>query len=48
LFEAALKEYELALKLDPENTYVKSNYKNCQENIQAPKKETKDNKDEKK
>jgi len=48
LFEEALKEYELALKLDPENTYVKSNYKNCQENIQAPKKETKDNKDEKK
>ncbi len=48
LFEEALKEYEQALKLDPENTYVKSNYKSCQENIQAPKKETKDDKDEKK
>jgi tetratricopeptide (TPR) repeat protein len=48
LFEDALKEYGLALKLDPENSYVKSNYKNCQENIQFPEKEGKGKKDEKK
>jgi len=37
LFDEALKSYEAALAIEPGNTYVKSNYKNCQENIQAPK-----------
>jgi Flp pilus assembly protein TadD len=35
LFEDALREYEAALKLGPANTFVKSNYQNCKENIQA-------------
>jgi len=48
LFAEALKEYEEALKLDPNNTYVKSNYKNCQENIQPLKKEAAETKNEKK
>jgi Tfp pilus assembly protein PilF len=46
-FEEALKEYEFTLKLAPNNTYVKSNYQNCKENIQPAKKDAKD-KDEKK
>ena len=37
LFEEALKAYEAALAIAPENTYVKSNHKNCQENVKAPK-----------
>jgi tetratricopeptide (TPR) repeat protein len=37
LFDEALKSYEAALAIEPGNTYVKSNYKNCQENIKAPK-----------
>lgn len=36
LFDEALKSYEAALAVEPENSYVKSNYKNCQENIKAP------------
>ena len=52
LFQDALKEYETALKLDPDNSHVKLNYTNCQENIQGPKKDEKSNpvkgKDEKK
>ncbi len=35
MFDEALKSYEAALKIAPDNTYVKSNYKNCQENIKA-------------
>ena len=31
LFEDALKEYEIALRLEPNNSYVKSNYQNCKE-----------------
>lgn len=34
LFNEALKEYEAALKLDPDNSYVKSNYQSCKENVQ--------------
>ena len=45
LYNEALKEYEAALKLEPENSYVKSNYQNCKENIQPPKKEKEDKKD---
>lgn len=37
LFDEALKSYEAALAIEPGNTYVKSNYKNCQENVKAPK-----------
>jgi tetratricopeptide (TPR) repeat protein len=44
----ALKEYELALKIDPGNSFVKSNYKNCQENIQPPQKDAAAVKNEKK
>jgi tetratricopeptide (TPR) repeat protein len=43
-FDDALKEYEAALKLDPNNSYVKSNYQNCKENIQPSKKEKDDEK----
>ena len=32
----ALREYELALKLDPDNAYVKSNYRGCKENSRPP------------
>lgn len=39
LWEEAKKEYELALKFAPENTYVKSNYKNFKENFESTKKE---------
>ena len=35
LFEDALREYEAALKIESGNTFVKSNYQNCKENIQA-------------
>ncbi len=35
LFQEALKEYEAALKLAPQDKYVKSNYQNCKENIRA-------------
>jgi Tfp pilus assembly protein PilF len=45
LSDEALKEYEAALKLEPENSYVKSNYQNCKENIQPAKKEKEDKKD---
>jgi tetratricopeptide (TPR) repeat protein len=31
LFDEALKEYEIALRLEPKNSYVKSNYQNCKE-----------------
>lgn len=34
LFKEALAEYEAALKLDPENSHVKSNLKKCKDNIQ--------------
>jgi Tfp pilus assembly protein PilF len=37
LFEDALKEYEAALKIAPNNTYVKSNYDNCKEMLKIPK-----------
>jgi tetratricopeptide (TPR) repeat protein len=37
LFDEALKAYEAALAIEPANTYVKSNYKNCQENLKTPK-----------
>ena len=40
LWEDAKKEYELALKLDPSNTYIKYNYQNFNENIKEVKKET--------
>ncbi len=36
MFEEALKSYEAALAVDSQNSYVKSNYKNCQENLKAP------------
>jgi tetratricopeptide (TPR) repeat protein len=36
LFEEALKSYEAALAVEPENEYVKSNYKSCQENAKSP------------
>lgn len=45
LVDDALKEYEAALKLEPDNSYVKSNYQNCKENSQPPKKEKEGKKD---
>ncbi len=36
LFDEALKEYEAALKIAPNNTYVKSNYENCKEMLKIP------------
>lgn len=44
LWEEAKKEYELALKLAPENSHIKSNYQNFKENLELLNKE----KDEKK
>jgi tetratricopeptide (TPR) repeat protein len=36
LFDEALKEYEIALQLAPNNSYVKSNYQNCKEILKTP------------
>jgi len=38
LFEEAVKAYEAALAVEPENAHVKSNYKNCKENLDPAKK----------
>ena len=46
--EGPCVERELALKIDPGNSFVKSNYKNCQENIQPPQKDAAAVKNEKK
>jgi tetratricopeptide (TPR) repeat protein len=50
LFEEALREYEAALKLAPDDKFVKSNYQNCKENIKAAAKDNdkKKSSDEKK
>jgi Flp pilus assembly protein TadD len=37
MFDEALKEYELALKLDPKNESIKSNSDHCKENLQPAK-----------
>jgi tetratricopeptide (TPR) repeat protein len=39
LWEEARREYEAALKLQPQNAWVKSNYKKFQENMDPEKKE---------
>jgi len=39
LWEEAKKEYEIALKLSPENSYIKSNYQNFKDYHQSFKKE---------
>jgi len=39
LWEEAKEEYELAVKLGPENSYIKSNYKNFKDNYPSEKKE---------
>ncbi len=39
LWEEAQKEYELAVKLLPNNTHVKSNFQNFKENMESAKKE---------
>jgi len=44
LWEEAKKEYEIALKLSPDNSYVKSNYKNFMENYEAVEKESNEKK----
>jgi tetratricopeptide (TPR) repeat protein len=36
LFKEALVEYEAALKIAPNDSYVKSNLQKCKENIQPP------------
>jgi Flp pilus assembly protein TadD len=55
LWEEAKKEYELALKLDPKNSYIKANYENFKKNYEGSDKEppekekaAKEKKDEKK
>ncbi len=55
LWEEAKKEYELALKLDPKNSYIKANCENFKKNYEGSDKETtekekaaKEKKDEKK
>jgi tetratricopeptide (TPR) repeat protein len=49
-WEEARKEYETALKLDPDNPWVKSNYENFRNNLEPDKKVREDeaDKDEKK
>jgi Flp pilus assembly protein TadD len=44
-FEDALREYEAALKIAPDDKYVKSNYQNCKENIQTAGKDEEKKKD---
>jgi len=47
LWEEARREYKIALKLAPQNTWVKSNYQKFQDNVDPDKKE-KEEKDKKK
>jgi len=44
LWEEAKKEYELALKLDPDNGYIQSNYQNFKKSYELIKKENADEK----
>jgi len=44
LWEEAKKEYELALKLDPDNAYIQSNYQNFKKRYELIKKENPDEK----
>ncbi len=50
MWEEARNEYELALKLAPQNSWVKSNYQNFKQNIESSEKKKKEEaaKDEKK
>ncbi len=49
LLEEAEKEYETALKLDPKNSYIKSNLENFKKNLASQgEEEKKEKKDEKK
>jgi len=50
LWEEARKEYEAALKLDPDNSYIVRNFRKFEENfaVERPKQEVKDAPDEKK
>jgi len=50
LWEEARKEYEAALKLDPDNSWVKRNFRKFEENFapEGPRPEAKAAKDEKK
>ena len=44
LWEEAKNEYETALKISPENKYIKSNYENFQKHYESFEKEKKDEK----
>lgn len=44
LWEKAKKEYELALKLDPDNVYIQSNYQNFKRNYEITKENNKNEK----
>lgn len=44
LWEEASKEYEMALKLDPQNSYIKANYQNFKDRQEMLSKEEKDEK----
>lgn len=44
LLQEAEKEYEMALKLDPQNSYIKTNYQNLKDRLELLKKDKKDEK----
>ncbi len=46
LWEEARKEYEIALKLAPQNSWVKANYKSFQANLESAEKAKKEKKEE--
>lgn len=48
LWDEARKEYEIALKLAPQNSWVKANYKSFQANLESPEKEKKEKEEPKK
>lgn len=44
LWDEAKKEYEIALRISPENEYIQSNYENFKKNYESFEKEKKDEK----
>ncbi len=44
LWQEAKEEYEIALKLDPQNSYIKTNYQNLKDRLELLKKDKKDEK----
>ncbi|UCE22107.1 MAG: tetratricopeptide repeat protein [Candidatus Aminicenantes bacterium] len=48
MWDEARKEYEIALKLSPNNSYIKTNFENFKKNLEAREVEDKKKKNEKK